>query len=83
MRVIAYAYMADIHCPGCTASDIKSGSLKVDHSHPLSMGPRFASCHDDNGIPLDVVDGDWNMIGPVFSTDENESTHCCDCGGEL
>ena len=84
MRVIAYAYMADVHCPACTAAAIKSGGLRVDHSHPLALGPRFSSSGgDENGIPLDVVDREWNMIGPVFSTDENDFTHCCDCGGEL
>jgi len=80
MRVIAYAYMADIHCPHCTTKDLLAGSIVVDHTHPNALGQKFANLLDENGIPADVVDQEWNLIGPVFSTDENEFTHCCDCG---
>ncbi len=79
MRVIAYAYMADIHCPHCTAQDFLSGRIVVDHQHPNALGKRFAKLVDEYGIPMDVVDREGNLIGPVFDIDEYGFKHCSTC----
>ncbi len=78
MRVIAYAYEADVHCPACTAKAAQR--MKLDHSHPYAMGE---SCGDDNGIEYDLVDSEGNLIHPVFDIDENNFKHCSDCSDEL
>ena len=73
-HVIAYGYEADIHCVDCALGDLSR--MKVDHHHSYAMG---GPCLDDNLIECDVVDGDGNLIHPVFATDEHQETHCGNC----
>ncbi len=82
MRVIAYTYTADIHCPACTGSDLRSGRLRLDNHHTLAF-PVNHTGMDEFGIPLNVFDREGNMVHPVFDTDQNSTSHCSDCGGEL
>ena len=83
MKVIAYAYMADIHCPGCTRSALQSGSnLHIDNQHLCAVPVKHTSM-DEFGIPLNAFDKEDNRIRAVFATDTLDVTHCCDCGGEL
>ncbi len=83
MRVVAYAYLADIHCPGCTGSALKSGrNLHMDNQHPCAIPVKHIGM-DEFGIPLNVFDKEDNRIRAVFSTDTCDVTHCCNCGGEL
>lgn len=69
MRIIAYTYEADMHCPACTFA-------RFGREEPGD------EC-DAYGIPYEVVDREGNPVRPVFSTDENDWTHCGDCFEEL
>jgi hypothetical protein len=77
-RIKAYAYESDVHCIACTKK--ASLRMKLDHSHPYSMG---GPCKDDNGVEYDLVDREGNLIYPVFDISENDFTHCGDCHEEL
>ena len=37
MRVIAYTYRADYHCPTCAKVDASYDRLKVDNYHPHAV----------------------------------------------
>ena len=78
MKIIAYTYEADVHCPACTKK--ASRRMLLDHRHPFAMG---TTMKDDHGIEYDLVDDGGNLIHPVFNTDEHSFTHCGDCCKEL
>jgi hypothetical protein len=67
MRVIAYTYEADIHCPSCAKAAHEGGRLT------LAGRPT----RDLNGLPQHLDDRDCNPVGAVFSTDEIEPNTCC------
>lgn len=75
MNIIAYAFDADVHCPGCTKA--RSQTLRLDHNHPYAIGTPMM---DEHGIEYDLVDRESDLIHPMFDTDELESTACSDCG---
>lgn len=78
MRVIAYTFCADVHCPACTSQDAAAGLLR--RVPPLQLGA------DEHGLAYDLVDREDNPIHPVFDTDEDVDgsfTHCGDCHGAL
>lgn len=75
MKVIAYTYEADVHCPSCAKA--RSQALRLDHNHPYAIGTPML---DECGIDYDLVDCEGNLIHPVFDTDEHEFTACSDCG---
>lgn len=68
MRIIAYTYEADVHCPACA-------------NQRFGLYIRFP--RDEHGIPLDSKDREGNPVRPVFVTDEHHFTHCGDCNAEL
>lgn len=78
MRIIAYTFEADLHCPSCTRQATER--MKLDHAHPYAMGD---ACQDDHGLEFDFVDSDSNLIHPVFSADVTDFTHCGDCQTRL
>ena len=78
MKIIAYTYEADVHCPACTRKAAKN--MVVDHAHPHGVG---FSALDSFGIEYDTVDREGNLIHPVFDTDEHGFTHCGDCHSEI
>ena len=71
-RIIAYTYVADIHCPDCAATDAAVGILRREP--PLSLDT------DEHGLAYDLIDREGNPVRPVFSTDEHDFTSCGDCG---
>ena len=75
MRIIAYTYCADVHCPECTKRDAAVGIIKREP--PLRMGT------DMHGITEDLVDSEGNRVHPVLDIDEHDFTHCGDCREEL
>lgn len=78
MRVIAYTYDADVHCPGCANEDANVGILHREP--PLQLGV------DEHGLAYDLMDKEGNRITPVFDTDEDQDgvfTHCGDCRQKL
>jgi len=98
MRIIAYTYEADVHCPDCASERFAHTGAKgyaVDsHSHPMSFcygrPGYFTSQHsgvstelDEHLIPMNATDCEGNPVHPVFTTDEHDFTHCGDCGAEL
>lgn len=78
MRIIAYTYGADVHCPACTVTALRNGQLHIDNANPLKH-----VAGDEFGIPLNVVDREGNLIHPAFDIDEHGFTHCGDCHEEL
>lgn len=79
VKVLGYAFDADIHCVACTRKAYQDGSLKV---RPLA---RFNNSHrDEHGLPYGLGDREGNAVHPIFSTDENAlAEHCGDCGASL
>lgn len=70
MRILAYTYEADIHCPDC--------ALERFPGEPNDK-------RDYHGVPIEAQDREGNTITPVFSTDEilKEDAHCGSCHKEL
>lgn len=54
MKIIAYTYDADIHCPDCTEHRAAVGLLT--RRPPLQLGT------DENGIAFDLVDTEGNAV---------------------
>ena len=80
MRIIAYTWEADVHCPHCT--------YKRFGRHIL---PQFAQDErpelcDSHGVVINATDREGNRIHPVFDIDEDPDgtfPHCGDCHEEL
>lgn len=74
MRIIAYTYEADYHCPECAKQ---------------RFGTNPQADNDEHGLDPNICDIEGNPIHPVFSTDETEyrdedtgimrKHHCGDC----
>lgn len=73
MRIIAYTFEADVHCPACTRERFKSQALDGLSNDDF----------DQHWLRTDLTDRESNPIHPVFSTDEHKFTHCGDCHEEL
>lgn len=74
MRIKAYTYWADVHCPPCTEHAASVGILK--RKPPMQVGT------DGHGTAFDLIDPDGNPIHPVYDIDEDIDgvmTHCGDC----
>lgn len=77
MRVIAYTYNADVHCPQCTKFD--SGMKRLTLKSPV-----LVSDLDEHGLSDKLNDREGNFINPVFSTDEQiNPLYCGDCGVKI
>ena len=67
MRIIAYTYEADYHCIECT-------NKRFAYYHTGDV--RFSDATDKavkvdwNGIYVDQLDNEGNLVHPVFSIDE-------------
>ena len=77
VRIVAYTFEADIHCPSCTAERANVGLL--------TRGPPLHPYTDEFGLTADLVDREGNPVRPVFSTDEFgvAAPHCSECGVAL
>ncbi len=83
-RIIAYTYVADVHCPDCTRQASVSGRLTINNHHPHAFDlPTGGVDNDELGIAYNLQDREGNLIHPVFDTDEHGFTHCSDCQAEL
>jgi hypothetical protein len=75
MRIIAYAYEADVHCPECTFNQAAVGLLK--RVPPLDVRT------DAHGLTGDLVDREGNPVTPIYDIDEmpeEQATIACgDC----
>jgi hypothetical protein len=80
MRIIAYTYEADVHCPECARERFRHDTTL---RNPRTKDMYDTGRDDGNGVGLDAIDREGNLIHPVYDIDENEFTHCGDCGGEL
>jgi hypothetical protein len=71
MKIIHYAYEADLHCVGCTVARFGQYNPGGD-------------C-DENGLKYSNQDDEGNAINPVFETDEGTPwlAVCGTCGGKL
>ena len=75
MRIIGYTFEADVQCPACTIHMANVGRLRREP--PITLGV------DENGLPMDLVDREGNLVHPVFDIDEHEFTNCGACGAAL
>lgn len=67
MRIIAYAFLADVHCVACTRHAFQLGDL-------IGRKPEL---HDEHGLPMVGVDREHNTLAPIFSTDEQCAPLIC------
>ena len=81
MRVIAYTYLADVHCPECARERFRAG-MTVACKH-VDGGLLDLDDGDENGVATNALDREGNLIHPVFDIDEHGFTHCGDCHEEL
>lgn len=75
MKIIAYTYEADVHCPACAEHAAAVGLLR--RQPPLRMDT------DEHGLAYDLIDRENNPVRPVFDINEHDFTHCGDCREEL
>lgn len=73
MRIIAYTYEADVHCPACTRVRFKDQSL-------TGLSNDY---FDEHWLRCDLTDNEGNSVHPVFSTDKHSFTNCSDCSKEI
>ena len=72
MRIVAYSYLAALHCPDCTRRALRAYNRQIFRPHP---GPERL---DEHGLPDDLIDREGNPVHPVFSTDELAPGEACD-----
>lgn len=72
MRIVAYSYLAALHCPYCTRYALREYQQQITRLYP---GPAQL---DEHGLPDDMVDREGNQVRPVFSTDEIAPDEVCD-----
>jgi hypothetical protein len=72
MNIVAYSYLAALHCPHCTRSALRAYRQQIMRPHP---GPEWL---DEHGLPDDMIDREGNPVRPVFSTDEIAPSEVCD-----
>ncbi len=60
MRIIAYAFLSDVHCVSCTRHAFQLGDL-------IGRKPEF---HDEHGLPQIGIDRERNTLAPIFDIDE-------------
>ena len=82
MRITAYTYEADVHCPACAQARHFRCGFKLDWPAHCELA-KHGRTTDENQIPYKVLDNEGNPIHPVFATDEHDFTHCGDCHQEL
>lgn len=83
MRIIAYTYAADVHCPECAREAYRANTTL---HHPIFKDLYDTGPADEHGVGLKAVDCEGNPIHPVFDIDEDPDgtfTHCGDCRQEL
>lgn len=92
MRIVAYAYMADLWCPNCAARAILARTGDGDSFdgwatdlHRIRRDPDAWLSETSYAFESDPEMRDTGHFPqPVFSTDEREDDErCCRCGTEL
>lgn len=76
MRVIGYAYEADLHCVDCAKK--RFNVLTADELKRFPTLRDTKTETDEHGIALLQIDNEGNHIHPIFSTDEEDGV-CGDC----
>ena len=72
MRIVAYTYEADIHCPKCAVEAAAAGLLKRE--------PGLALWIDEHGLTTDLLDREGSPVRMLFDIDEHEHDELCgDC----
>jgi len=82
MKVIAYTYDADVHCPACTRRALARGTITAA---PIWNIEPPATRRGRPAVIADMLfDREGNEVGAIFSTDESpEAVMCADCGCEV
>ena len=65
MRIVAYAYEADIHCPACAKAAHAGGRLTIVGRPTI----------DSNGLPEQLDDRERNPVSAIF-----DNLPPCSCG---
>jgi DNA polymerase elongation subunit (family B) len=89
MRIVGYAFDADIHCESCTYSYARAVPYaeydfsEHDEDEIQSYQPGIIDL--EKAIELEIIrDSENNPIHPIFDIDEGaEEWRCGDCGEEL
>ena len=86
MKIVGYAYQADVKCPNCTRVDWLEGRL-VEKSHtvlPYETLDNIPDGVDENNIPYDLIDIEGNIISAVFTTSEFDFyLFCANCDNDI
>ena len=72
MRIVAYSYLAALHCPHCTRSALRAYRQQITRPYPAPAQL------DEHGLPDDLFDREGNPVRPVFSTDDIAPGEVCD-----
>ena len=72
--VIGYTYDADTWCPACTLKSWKEKNLERDPDHFYAHKGK-----DENGVPMDLVDSEGNIVSPIFLDNAYEDMDCAGC----
>ena len=72
MKIIAYTYEADFHCPACARKACALGELDPGDT---------VRGYDEHEIPFDQTDREGNRVHPVFSLDELPCDLSVEAGG--
>lgn len=81
MRITAYTYEADVHCPECARERFRVGmTVACKHAEDDLLD---LDAGDENGVATNAVDSEGNPVHPVFDISEHDFTHCGDCHEEL
>ena len=72
MSIVAYSYLAALHCPSCTGYALRAYRQQITRT---TSGPAQL---DEHGLPDDMIDREGNSVRPVFSADEIAPSEVCD-----
>lgn len=76
--ILGYTHSADTWCPECVRKQWKEGELTRDPEHFYAHKGK-----DENGIPMDLVDSEGNIVHPIFLDNAYEDMNCAGCEDEI
>lgn len=91
MRIVAYTYEADVHCPACAARRFAPADKRYCEPQAYGYARRVRGSFgaiervslDEHYLYSEATDREGNLVRPIFSTDEHDFTHCGTCREEI
>ena len=68
MNILCYTYEANYHCIECTQKRFSNNGKVYGTENDIAQ---LKPCTDRNGIWLETIDIDGNLVHPVFTTDDS------------